>query len=247
MLEAVIGQDRMLRLGELRYLQRLRILPGECCSCGEALDKCEFWTVIAPAAITGNEQEIYTALFNRAKSDENIAGLVESSKTTRGSYLRPRLIKKLCDNYGIDFYFVHLLRNPDAVLESLEKGSNEAMRSRKEDIKPSIAPYIAMLIMWPLSNLFAAFTKYTVGPDRYCAVTYENIEHSRSLARLLQNINGSTVPVELDFTTPNVHQVGGNRMSRQVSQPLKIADKQYLKRGINIFNRFLYRSILRGE
>ena len=143
--------------------------------------------------------------------------VVDSSKTSYGSMLRPYRIRKELEPG--DFLFVHLVRHPLSVANSIKKGTNKGLDRGSSKLRP-INLFRAYL-GWSMANLVSIVLSKTCFKDCYQLIKYEDlVEDPEQTLKPLFDYLGKSQDDLVRFLEgkkqPEVlHVCEGNRMRQQ--------------------------------
>jgi hypothetical protein len=229
-LEIVLSKYfKVFSTGELSNLFDFYFQDG-LCECGEKITECSFWNNIlndnaqknllrchkitkrAESPLISKIYEakwekiwnpIMTKLFHY--TDSNI--IVDSSKSTRGTFNRKRLLK----NIGISINEVLLIRNPVDVMKSAKKGSNKKLENDKEN-PVLLGGAIRAGFSWLITNFFAASR---FNSSNGIILTYENFvrDTENTIKKIEQKF--SLKKNENNYIT---HGISGNRLRRHTEK-----------------------------
>lgn len=141
-----------------------------------------------------------------------IETLIDSSKTAGGTK-RPVLLGDLVRRAGQPLAFVHLSRDPRAVLRSVEKGTNTDLESGQSASDPRLLRTFRAGAGWTRAEILAR--AYAQDNPRYAiGVRYEdfvtNVE--QELARIGRLL--SSMQITANSVDVGQHGIGGNRVRR---------------------------------
>ena len=144
---------------------------------------------------------------------EGIDYLVDSSKSTRKTALRPFWLQRFG---GCRLVMVHVVRDARGCIWSQVRGSNKKLE-RNENPKLIFASS-RTTVNWILSNCFANLIGSWLGNKQYTRVRYEDFitEPAETLASVERmsglDLNDQYKRINTGLLSPNTHQFSGNRM-----------------------------------
>lgn len=215
--------ENLIPFGELRYAASHYANASRECLCGQLPHNCEYWENLNSLGLLSDNSVLKSSnVLNLFKSHEEVKslyecllasgnkseGIVDSSKTTYGSLLRPLIVAKAVKKIAVVEY-VGLFRDPVSVYRSMLTGRNESLASNEEvDNKPvnRFSTMLRCLVGWPLANI-AMILNYAIlkGPHVSYILNYENF------TRQCDDSNLSVIGKD------SVHLLGGNRMAKKES------------------------------
>ena len=213
------------------------------CSCGEKFSCCSFWKDIEPVLRQHNFgynlfasfdcskienknvkdiNEFYRVLFEKLP---NNGFIIDSSKTTRDTFLRPYRLSK-----GFNVYFVHVVRDPLAIANSAMQGAGSPERIRV--IRNKYFQFTKALVLGHITNFMTSFCYRRYFREKYLRVSFESLQNNPQIQlRAIGQLTG--LPVEdlirkikiRDELTVG-HMLGGNRLRFSKSLKFGIQDAQ---------------------
>lgn len=277
-LATVLGNHpAMVSVGEVSYLYEDWADPLRPCSCKERLAECGFWRgAVAAGTSTTTSGRLIRAL-ERASflpslwlgrvsakgreeyrvSQEQILGhaltrsgaaiVVDSSKSAQLTVGRPVALKKLA---GKDVYFLHLVREGLATLESrVVTGSNWALEGHAQE---SRLPTLRAVVGWVWSNCCASvIMRRSFGRRRYLLLRYEDFvaDPATSLRKIGDFVGVDTGElierVERGQAFDVGHVVGGNRVRFEKAITLRRSAERSKEQRLTRRQRLLF-SLLGG-
>ncbi len=244
--------------GELSHLFTWSA-SGLPCSCGEPLPACGLWgpiladvraqfgsrdfaslshlvehdTGAAPTQIV-QYNKLWTLVFGSLARRTGCRVIVDSSKTAGGSVRAARLMR-LTERERTAWFFLHLIRDPKAVLHSALRGDNWSIEGLETE-PASRMPMLRAAVGWNRANAEALRTR-RMAPDALSAVvTYEDFarDSTATVSRILSDAasagiglgNTKRLPASLD------HGIAGNRLrrGRKESAPAVVPDLEWMTR-----------------
>lgn len=201
-LNALLGTDRdTTAVGELTNLPRAGWINGEYCACGEAVDRCPFWTDVlhdwqensgsTPEQLAERQDEVerlrygYRPLLSvgrRRLADygrltTNIFGAVTKcscrSAVVDASKNPVRAIA-LAANSAIDLRLIHLVRDVRGVAWSLKKPYLKDIRGGIQRDMPG-SSFGKTAVFWAMSNALCEIAMKKLPPDRRMQLRYEDL------------------------------------------------------------------------
>lgn len=159
----------------------------------------------------------------------NISGksiILDSSKHSRLSWNRSLLLKRDC---SFKLKVIHLVRDPRAVMWSIQRGSNVKLEEGEEP--KQIGGIWRGLVGWTIANLGAEYTKLHLSQEDYLLVRYEDIvtkpeESLQQIGRFLGiQVNGVITKLHQEGTLDPGLGISGNRLRRTKTIKLKYDDE----------------------
>ena len=212
-------------------------LNDKYCSCGEKISQCQYWKGVLADVRAGelermrevteeNERlfsahrspgvynQVWQPIFDRIFQATDT--VIDSSKVSRLTYHRPRLLKAM--GYKVDI--VYLYRQPDELLLSLRKGSNRSLEANGPVERGRFRVFLGSVrgfFGWFIASAGTVLACRRFGFRRIDVAYEEFIAHPHEIAEsILEQPIEQSVPDELD----GGHGVSGNRTRR--SATLKI-------------------------
>ncbi len=253
--EAIFGA------GELSFLFR-QVAENSNCSCGKRYQDCNFWSQVLgkvytafpdmnandAAYLTRSTEKLHFPFRHPVSyeklwqitlqsiievSDKRI--IVDSSKTSRETFNRVLL---LMQSSSFNIKIIHLVRDPRAVMWSINRGSNR----RLEAGSPAkiFGGVVRGLIGWVVVNSYIERMKSEINLSDLLFLRYEDIvsDPSSQISRIENFIKIDTkdlvdlVEANADFNPG--HGVAGNRMRRKGSIHLNKDEEWKTKSPIKI-------------
>lgn len=228
-------------MGAVAHMPGLAVSDEIACSCGKAYRDCPEWhsripetpgpigamsrrieampghrSLFAGKALRTKYQTYWTGLLSRIRSDHNANALIDTSKTSYTSALRPMMLRRRLD---LDVYVILLVRDARDVMNSKLKGNNNKL-SRNDDSR-EMAGGLKGLIGWLLANTYGLVNCLAVGRQRHFVVYYDDLMTSpHTVLAEMQDFLGddlSDIVTQMgsdDGIDPG-HLVGGNRLARR--------------------------------
>jgi hypothetical protein len=222
-------------LGEVRYAKRHIVAGYRKCSCGADFSDCEFWSnytqddqllnatsvvehtnVVSALAMAFSSTKklqikaLFNSFFDRSLPRQV---LVDSSKTSWGAFLRPFVLACALKS-DVNIIFIGVYRNPENVLQSLRRGSNEEMgnesgKSILSDNKRIGSPLLKLIAGWSHANVAVLLNVLLlrVMGQQAKVFAYEDIVKDFSLVTRSVDLE---VQPELGLES---HLIGGNRVA----------------------------------
>jgi hypothetical protein len=250
------NHPQMVHVGEVSYFYEDWANPSRTCSCKKRYTDCEFWegAVVAGAFeaalqrriraiervsflprlwfgfVSDKARQEYRAsqaqVFAHALARSGADIIVDSSKSAQLTVGRSIALRKLA---GHDVYFLHLIRDGVATLESrVLTGSNWALEGHSREPR---FPALRALLGWIWSNCCASMIMRWSFGHRYLLLRYEDFlaDPAESLRRIgnFVGIDTSTLieQVERGEAFSVGHVVGGNRVRFQQAITLQRQEK----------------------
>ena len=251
LLETLISQSRdVFGAGEITWLFRYFRTGEMKCSCGSRLDECEFWNDIVDrvlrkttcesleeaASLTlrnekmihiGSQSDEYSMLWRRTfqeiRQKSGCRIIIDSSKTSRLAFDRLPLLAKA---FGPSIKVIHMVRDPRAVMWSVQRGSNRLMAQGRTAVKLP-GGRLRGLAGWMLSNALAERAMHLHPELQVLRIRYEDLvaQPTATLRRLSTFLGKNIVLPETQPPSsariPAAHSVAGNRMRASGSLRLK--------------------------
>lgn len=274
-LATVLGNHpEMVSVGEVTYLYDDWSNPQRPCSCEKPYAECDFWQgVLAVGAaeagtarlvrslerasslprlwlgrVPDQAREGYRAsqerVFEHALARSGATIIVDSSKSARLTVGRSVALRKLA---GDDVYFLHLVRDGWATLESrVVTGSNWALEGYAHEPR---LPTLRAVVGWVWSNCCASMMRRAIGSRRCLFLRYEDFlaDPAAALRRIgdLVGIDNRTLieQVERGQAFDVGHIVGGNRVRFQKSLTLRRQEKGGADHRLTPRQRLLFRML----
>lgn len=154
--------------------------------------------------------EVFNMMAEKSRSDT----VVDSSKTCYGTSLRPFFLK-----HGTaipNVVFVHLVRHPSSVANSVKKGTNKSLAAGEKTTRPLTV--LRAYIGWLYANLFALALGKLVFKESYCLVRYEDLianpeaEVRKILASVGKDMGAVSSFLRGEKRSIDSHLYEGNRM-----------------------------------
>ncbi|MEZ5734214.1 MAG: hypothetical protein R3E09_00180 [Novosphingobium sp.] len=169
--------------------------------------RCESFLGIIPWTIGANKAYIATwkTFFDWAEKKYDL--LVDSSKITSRTVLRPFLYKKL----GYDVLIIYLYKDPMDLLRSLAKGSNRSLES--EGTRKGL-PHLLILRSF-LGAVFSYLATQFVA--RALKLPMQKVKYDSLVSDpggVVKYFTGNHVEVDRTTELNSGHMVAGNRMAR---------------------------------
>ncbi len=163
----------------------------------------------------------WSLVFESIAKTNQIRLIVDSSKTTRRTVSRMRLLSKVCHfNVGM----THLVRDPRAVINSYLKGNNVELEKGNAVAKKG--GVFRVIPSWILTNLAVHLTsRFT---RKRVRVRYEDLvsDPSQQLSRIGNMLGLELAVTDVQAEVSSGHGIAGNRVRRQASQRL-VLDEQW--------------------
>lgn len=244
LLDAILGNHpKIFGAGELTNLFT-ETLEDRSCSCGQNLQSCKFWHqvfgLIEPSLVNnenykgyaqltkeienlsftpkgGNTRKEYRTLWeNTLEAISTVSSrdmIVDSSKISRKEWYRPFLFAKEC-TFGVKF--IHLVRDPRAVMWSSSRGSNKRLEAGES--AKFFDGALRGLFGWIFSNIAVELLRPKIVNSELLLVRYEDLV-TDPIATLETIGNFLNVDVEsfiehVESKFESGHGVSGNRMRR---------------------------------
>ncbi|MEQ9623691.1 sulfotransferase family protein [Coleofasciculus chthonoplastes] len=243
LLDTLLGNHpAIFSAGELSFWFE-ELLNGSLCSCGKPYHKCEFWQRIINQlhmkipefnyeeanCITRNVEKVtfsnkssinyinlWEITFNSILEVSEKEIIVDSSKSIRKTFRRVNLLTK---NLDFEVKVIHLVRDPRAVIWSIQRGSNRLLEAGKP--AKIFGGMLRGLIGWILVNGAVEMMRLQIKPSDILFLRYEDIiaEPATQILRVgnFLNIDIETLIKHVEEKSPlNAgHGIAGNRMRRQ--------------------------------
>ncbi len=167
-LDACLGAlEGFVGTGEVAWFANLATTDGTACTCGMSYGECEFWgPLVADNVHLGSNLEIIQAA--AARADATV--VVDSSKTTRMTFLRPLELRR-----AVDVRLVWLYRRPGAVVFSALRGaSNRQAGEPGRRATPGRGGWRALL-SWMATNLATGLLFATWPRRKRAILSYEQL------------------------------------------------------------------------
>lgn len=262
-LDTVLGNHPVVfGAGELTHAFSSMDADGYC-SCGSRLSLCPLWGRAKERMVRGLPGGDFRFLNELTREEEDIAGtrgrrrayvrawralvdilmevseaqfVVDSSKSTWKVARRIALLKES----GIEIRLIHLVRNPRAVMCSIQKGSNRLMEKGEN---PKLRGGMGRgLVSWVSSNLlFERYQEKTGSP--FLRIRYEDLVEAPALE--ITRI-GKWLDIDMETLVHKVvnnetfspgHGISGNRMRRQGG--IRIRPDHQWKMGMRMYGTLL--------
>jgi len=220
------------------------------CTCGAPIAECPFWMKVRselPSSASGPrswraalespwvlylgfwwipalERRRYRdemrSLFQSVAAAGGARVVIDSSKTARRSAGRAAALQKIA---GLDVRVVHLVRNPQGVRASIERGTNKELEGRappRRGFRRTRA-----LLGWTMANAFALRISGRMPPGEAFRLDFEILtaDPIRALAGLAGALGLSLSPVEAVLRRRSApgpeHLAEGNRMRLEPLAP----------------------------
>lgn len=232
--ERILGQHpSIVATGEISNFDEA---VEEECSCGDWVKSCELWQPILEEyleskdttnsrwtrtvkSLVGNvhaagvkNMHLLLDLLAKAQPQKHYA--IDSSKTTRVSFLRPFFLRK---KYEVKI--IHLVRDGRSCLSSNMKMSNLKFLQEQKEVKVPYA-FIRTLLSWNFANVIALSYRLLLGKSNYLLIRYEDfienyaVELERIGVFLGEDMTKVIQQIEEGKVIKNCHQIRGNRVSR---------------------------------
>ncbi|ACJ28362.1 Sulfotransferase protein, putative [Shewanella piezotolerans WP3] len=230
---------------------------NEYCSCGEPILECEYWKPffkeyngkINKLAIETRKYEGLRGLFKKSynsiydqfwtnyfKSNSNV-DIVDSSKISRKTFMRPIIFKRL----GVNVTIVHLYKNSDLLLQSLLKGSNKDLN---KGVKVEGIPHIFLLRSF-VGAFFANLFTCLIG--RFFSNGYKFIEYEEIVVDcdtfLVNHFGLNSSLVDLENLNCG-HGVSGNRVRKKSKSISLRKSNGNISLTLPIFYKYLFRVLV---
>jgi Sulfotransferase family len=168
------------------------------CACGQPIASCPLWSAVRralpanaagawrtaiesplvflfgfwwiPAAARRHYRDAERALFGAVAVASGARVVVDSSKTARRAAGRALALRRIA---GLDVCVLHLVRNPQSVRASIERGTNKALEGRTE-ARRAFARSRAFL-GWAAANGFARSLARRQPPGRAFRLDFEKL------------------------------------------------------------------------
>ena len=162
---------------------------------------------------------------------------VDSSKSARLATARALSLKRFASR---DVFFIHLIRDPLRVANSLKKGSNRKIEVRL----PSGGTFFMVrgLIGWGGANIVAFLTRMKLGEKKCICIDFDEFlaspeETIQQIFKLLElKDNGVIQYLERKKNQAPLHILSGNRMR---NQKLVVAKRYKSENNLSMLERFL--------
>ncbi len=154
-------------------------------------------------------------LFSQLAKHQGADVIVDSSKTTYFSLFRPLSLSRELEG---ELLFVHLVRDPLAVISSLKKGTNKALVAG--EVRPRRFKVLRGFVGWMLANV-AALINATVLKERSILIRYEDLvrdpKSEISKIAILADLDPVDIFEFIDGKKVQVpsHLCEGNRMGKE--------------------------------
>lgn len=213
-LSRLIGQHpAFMSLGELGRLEEF-VRDDRDCTCSLPLSTCPFWGPMLQAPNSSERGASRRGDFWPAEVVRDQPGfLIDSSKTAYRGFFRP--VRYLLRGQRV--FLIHLVRNPDQVVESTLKGRNKDIEFGKVRRRPMETA--RTLFGWFFANVFASCYRLLLG-RRATLVRYEDllVDPAVALSRIAELVDEDFAGVVtlLDEARPleRGHEIAGNRVLR---------------------------------
>lgn len=228
-------------MGAVAHMPSLAVSDEIACSCGLAYRECPEWnnripdtpgptgamsrkieampgwrSLFASGALKGQYREYWSGLMGKIRDDHGASLLIDTSKTSYTSALRPLMLRRLL---GMDVYTILLVRDARDVMNSKLKGNNNKL-SRDEDGQETGAG-LKGLIGWLLANGYGLANCLALGKQRRFVVYYDDLmtdPHTviKELEAFLgDDLSDIVTQMDSDEGIDPGHLVGGNRLARR--------------------------------
>lgn len=245
MFDALMGNHpQVFGGGELTNLFA-HAADGGMCSCGEPLGTCDVWRPIweriretlgevdaaaldrltrsiEQVSLRGSSGEdkrryfdLWTPILDALGSHSGRPIVLDSSKNVKISYRRPYLLREM----GYELRFLHLVRDPRAVMYSVAKGLESGLA--KGEVAHLPGGKYRSLYGWTSANLSAEILRRSFPSGSFLRVRYEDLmtDLSGQLDRIGEFLGIDMRPLAQQVagtgTLDPGHGVSGNRMRRQ--------------------------------
>jgi len=209
--------------------EKLEFAPGESpLSMTRITKKLEsrplIWSKIFHRSKLKQYKKHWSAVFAAIEEVADRPVIVDSSKTSRLTTFRAKLLAKVC---RLPVSTVHLVRDPRAVMWSYLKGNNLELEKGKNIAKKGGA--YRVLCSWICTNAAVHLTHW-FSPQPYMLLRYEDliVDPATQMRRICDELQLPVVP-KLDYESlqdlPASHGVAGNRVRRKGVQRLVLDDQ----------------------
>lgn len=240
-LARLLGQSGgAVAAGELVHC-RSWIGSGRPCACGRPIESCPFWSAVRaalpaeaggawraliesplvlflgfgwiPAGARGRYADAERALFSAVAAAGDARVVVDSSKSARRAAGRALALRQVA---GLDVCVIHLVRNPQSVRASLERGTNKSLEGRAGSRRAFAR--VRAFAGWTAANAFARRTARRQPSGRAFRLDFERLgaDPIASLApvagALGLDLARAAAVLEGRATAADEHVAEGNRM-----------------------------------
>jgi hypothetical protein len=200
------------------------------CSCGERVSQCVFWMDAIEelrshnlnldlfnafdcfTISTSNVNRInqfYSSIFQKVDSGAHF--IVDSSKTTYDTFLRPLRLSQ-----QFDVHFLHVKRRSLDIAKSAMKGSGSPERTRK--IRNKYFQFCKAFVLSKITNFVTTLYYRFLFKEQYLAIDFCELQRApdeqlEAISAMTGLVTGNVLAKLSSNSTLNVgHMLGGNRL-----------------------------------